>query len=94
MSIQRAGKVQACVTFLMLLALALARSAPAMAQQISGVPGAPSATMTIQGNQLPAPPLKFGGKIARNAMQSKPWWRNRSRALPFRFSVGRLLRAL
>ena len=44
------------------------------AQQITGVPGSPSATTTIQGNQIPAPPQKFGGKIARDAAQSKPYW--------------------
>ena len=47
---------------------------PALAQQITGVPGSPSATTTIQGEQIPAPPPKFGGKIERNAAQSKPWW--------------------
>jgi arylsulfatase len=47
---------------------------PAIAQQITGVPGAPDATMTIPGSQLPPPPDKFGGKIERNAAQSKPYW--------------------
>jgi len=45
-----------------------------MAQQISGTPGSPSATTTIDGKQLPAPPQKFGGVIKRNAAQSKPYW--------------------
>jgi arylsulfatase len=44
------------------------------AQQITGTPGAPSATRIIDGKQLPAPPPKFGGKIERNAMQSTPYW--------------------
>jgi arylsulfatase A-like enzyme len=44
------------------------------AQQISGAPGSPSATTTINGAQIPAPPAKFGGKIERNAAQSKPYW--------------------
>ena len=35
----------------------------AMAQQINGTPGSPSATTTIDGNQLPPPPPKFGGVI-------------------------------
>ena len=43
-----------------------------MAQQITGPPGAPSATMTIDGKQLPPPPPKFGGTIERNAANSKP----------------------
>ena len=47
---------------------------PAMAQEITGVPGSPSATMTIKGDQLPSPPLKFGGVIKDDALQSKPWW--------------------
>jgi arylsulfatase len=47
---------------------------PALAQNITGVPGSPSATTTITGEQLPAPPQKFGGKIEREATQSKPYW--------------------
>src|SRR5271166_1964103 len=47
---------------------------PAPAQQITGTPGSPSATTTISGEQLPAPPLKFGGVINESAMDSKPWW--------------------
>jgi arylsulfatase len=46
----------------------------AVAQQITGVPGSPSATMTIDGKQLPPPESPFGGKIERNALQSTPWW--------------------
>ncbi len=41
------------------------------AQQITGTPGSPSATMTIKGNQLPAPDLKFGGVIKENAKDFK-----------------------
>jgi arylsulfatase A-like enzyme len=55
------------------LVLALA-AVPAMAQQITGMPGSPSATTTIKGDQIPPPPPKFGGKIERNASQSKPYW--------------------
>ena len=47
---------------------------PSFAQQITGVPGSPSATTTIQGDQIPAPPEKFGGKIGWDATQSKPYW--------------------
>ena len=43
-------------------------------EQITGVPGSPSATMTIDGKQLPAPPQKFEGKIGRTAAESKPYW--------------------
>src|SRR5215813_2375703 len=44
------------------------------AQQITGTPGSPSATTTINGDQLPAPPQKFGGKIERTIAGSKPYW--------------------
>jgi arylsulfatase len=46
----------------------------ASAQQINGVPGSPSATITIPGDQLPAPPQPFGGKIERDAKNSRPYW--------------------
>jgi arylsulfatase len=46
----------------------------AHAQQTTGTPGSPSATTTIEGNQLPPPPQKFEGKIERNAAQSTPYW--------------------
>ncbi len=42
--------------------------------QTAGTLGSPSATTTIDGKQLPAPPQKFGGKIERNAAQSQPYW--------------------
>ena len=38
-------------------------AAPAAAQQITGTPGTPSATMTLDGKQLPPEPPKFGGDI-------------------------------
>ena len=41
---------------------------------INGVPGAPSATITIDGKQLPPPPQKFGGSITKDAKDSKPYW--------------------
>ena len=43
-------------------------------QQIYGTPGAPSATMSIPGDQLPPPPQKFGGQIGQDAFKSKPYW--------------------
>src|SRR5664279_6548271 len=49
-------------------------STPAGAQQIYGTLGSPSATTTIQGNQIPAPDPKFGGVIKENSRDSKPWW--------------------
>ena len=56
------------------LALGLMLSASANAQEINGVPGSPSATITIPGDQLPPPPPKFGGVIEQDAKNSKPWW--------------------
>lgn len=46
----------------------------AIAQQVTGVPGAANATTTIDGHILPPPPQKFGGEIGLNAAQSKPYW--------------------
>ena len=39
----------------------------AMAQQLNGTLGSPSATTTIDGKQLPPPPPKFGGLIKESA---------------------------
>ena len=44
------------------------------APQITGTPGAPSATVTLDGKQIPPPPMKFGGVIKESAVDSKPWW--------------------
>ena len=56
------------------LTLSLVWSVSANAQEINGIPGSPSATITIPGDQLPPPPQKFDGKIERDAKQSKPYW--------------------
>src|SRR5208337_1554151 len=42
--------------------------------QTTGTPGAPDATTTISGKQLPAPDPKYGGVIKENALQSTAWW--------------------
>src|ERR1700722_1214967 len=44
------------------------------AQQITGVPGLPSSTTTVNGNRLPAPEPKFGGVIKETLEGSKTWW--------------------
>src|SRR5512139_2612396 len=49
-------------------------SQQAGAPKIYGTPGSPSATMTISGEQIPAPPQKFEGTIGRTAQESKPYW--------------------
>ena len=51
-----------------------AAAVPAFAQEVTGVPGSPSATTTISGKQLPPPDPKFGGVIKENAVDSKSWW--------------------
>jgi hypothetical protein len=57
------------LTLLALLAAALLAATPAMAQQIYGTPGSPSATTTVSGKQLPPPAPKFGEVI-----KEKAWW--------------------
>src|SRR5260370_19264899 len=46
----------------------------AIAQQTTGPPGSPSATITVDGKQLPPLPTKFGGVIKESAKDSEPWW--------------------
>ncbi|MEG6508627.1 sulfatase-like hydrolase/transferase [Methyloligella sp. 2.7D] len=41
---------------------------------MTGVPGSPAATTTIDGRYLPNPPQAFHGEINLNATQSKPYW--------------------
>ncbi len=48
--------------------------APVAGQQVTGVLGSPSATTTIDGKQIPPPPLQFGGVIKESAKDSTPWW--------------------
>jgi arylsulfatase len=45
-----------------------------LAQQITGTPGSPSATATVDGNYLPNPPPAFGGDINLEVKGSKTWW--------------------
>jgi arylsulfatase len=57
-----------------LFATFLLTTCGAQAQQITGTPGAPGATTTITGTQLPPQPPKFGGVIKDKASESTPWW--------------------
>jgi len=66
--------VSTTATAVLTAAAACATTGIAQAQQIYGTPGSPSATTTIQGDQLPAPPQKFDGKIERTTKGSKPYW--------------------
>src|SRR5215510_9561216 len=54
--------------------MAVSTASFVVADQITGEPGSPSATRSLDGEQLPAPDLPFGGTIERNALQSKAWW--------------------
>ena len=67
-------EIQRSLVRLAFAALALVVGTPGLAQQIYGTPGSPSATTTIQGDQLPGPPQKFGGKIEPTTKGSKPYW--------------------
>ena len=58
----------------MFVAAVLAVAPSAKPQQITGTPGSPDATVTIDGKQLPPPPLPFGGVIKESATDSKPYW--------------------
>ena len=53
-----------------IVTLTVLADAPASAQQITGTPGAPGATTTIDGKQLPPPDPKFGGVIKEKASES------------------------
>jgi arylsulfatase A-like enzyme len=57
-----------------LLLMALLTAMPTMAQETTGKPGAPDATTTLKGNQLPAPDPAFQGVIKHDALTSKPAW--------------------
>ena len=58
----------------MFMAAAMAVAPSATAQQITGTPGSPDATVTIDGKQIPPPPLPFNGVIKEAATNSKPYW--------------------
>ena len=49
-------------------------SSPLQAQDVTGQLGAPSATISIDGKQLPPPAPPFGGVIKEKATESTPWW--------------------
>ena len=70
---QRGQRVSIAAVTVIVTAMALA-ALPAVAQQVTGTLGSPSATTTISNKQLPPPDPKFGGVIKNDALQSKPWW--------------------
>jgi arylsulfatase len=61
----------------LLIATGLFGSTLVSAQQITGVPGSPNATVMLDGKQLPPPPMPFGGVIKESAKDSTPWWPSR-----------------
>ena len=65
-------RIQSVFAAFILVQIACAH--PGLAQQITGTPGAPGATTTIDGKQLPPPDPKFGGVIKEKASESTPWW--------------------
>jgi hypothetical protein len=65
------GVVAAVAALLVAATLAVA---PVAAQQVTGELGSPSATITLDGKQLPPPPPKFGGVIKESYKDSTPWW--------------------
>ncbi|MGZ3407500.1 MAG: sulfatase-like hydrolase/transferase, partial [Polyangia bacterium] len=68
----KTSRVAAVVLFA--IVAGLLATLPVGAQQATTEPGSASATTSISGKQLPPPPQKFNGKIARNAAQSTPYW--------------------
>ncbi len=64
-------KQQQKLLFGMLGTAVLTAPGAALAQQ---APGSPSATIAIDGKQLPPPPQKFEGTIGRTTADSKPYW--------------------
>src|SRR6266540_2955106 len=63
------------VLFRVMLAAAVMAATPfAWAQQITGTPGSPNATVTIDGKQIPPPPIPFGGVINESVKDSTPYW--------------------
>ncbi|MFO1394514.1 MAG: arylsulfatase [Steroidobacteraceae bacterium] len=66
--------IRSVLSRIALAGIALAVAAGASAQQVTGTLGSPSATTTINGRQLPAPPPQWEGTIKQDALQSTPWW--------------------
>jgi arylsulfatase len=61
------------LAFFSLLGSLLGASA-AQGQEAAFAPGAPDATVTIDGEQLPPLPPKFGGVIKERGSESTPFW--------------------
>jgi arylsulfatase A-like enzyme len=68
------GSIQALMAGIAVTLTATLAGSAAQAQQVNGVLGSPSATITIDGKQLPPPPMKFGGVLNESVAASKVWW--------------------
>ena len=68
------GRTNAIAKIATLLIISMVASIASAADQINGTLGSPSATVTLDGKQLPPPPMKFGGVIKEAATASTPWW--------------------
>jgi hypothetical protein len=68
LQLSRFGRLAAMV-FVCFLAAGSTRT-----QEVTGEPGSPSSTTTIDGKQLPPAPPKFGGVIKESYKDSKTWW--------------------
>lgn len=68
------GGCKTVARFVAVSVAVLLSSALASAQQVTGEPGSPSATTTVDGRYLPNPPPPFGGEIGLSAKDSKPYW--------------------
>ena len=71
---QKSARLSAAAPLYFLCLMSLLAASGANAQQVTGTPGAPSATTTVDGNYLPNPPPVFGGEIGLDAKDSRPWW--------------------
>lgn len=67
-------KLKYCGLSLLTAAAVMFAALRAPAQQITGTPGSPSATVTIDGKQIPPPPMPFGGVIKESYLNSTPYW--------------------
>ena len=73
MTIPPVGRIASLRLSTALLLMPLAAFS-AHAQQITGEPGSPGATIALDGRQLPPSDPKFGGVINEKASESKAWW--------------------
>src|SRR5262245_59176001 len=62
-------KRSVAATLLSACSLLLLDASSVVAQQTTGVPGAPNATTTIDGNYIPNPPHEFGGAIGLDSTE-------------------------